>query len=53
MLGDALEHGAQIRFGIELIELRGAVEIDVIRSDLLDAVTRAVQPTEASVWVKP
>jgi hypothetical protein len=33
--------------------LRDAVEIDVIRSDLLDAVGRAVQPTHASVWIKP
>lgn len=33
--------------------LRDGVEIDVIRSDLLDAVGRAVQPTHASVWIKP
>ena len=33
--------------------LRDAVEIDAIRTDLLDAVTRAVQPTHASVWIKP
>jgi hypothetical protein len=33
--------------------LRDAVEIDVIRADLLDAVNRAVQPTNASVWIKP
>src|SRR6202023_3598062 len=33
--------------------LRDAVEIDAIRADLLDAVTRAVQPTHASVWIKP
>jgi hypothetical protein len=33
--------------------LRDAVEIDAIRSDLLDAVNRAVQPTHASVWIKP
>jgi MFS family permease len=33
--------------------LRDAVEIDVISSDLLDAVGRAVQPTHASVWIKP
>jgi hypothetical protein len=33
--------------------LRDAVEIDVIRADLLDAVNRAVQPTHASVWIKP
>jgi hypothetical protein len=32
--------------------LRDAVEIDVIRADLLDAVNRAVQPTHASVWIK-
>ena len=34
------------------VRLRDAVEIDVIRSDLLDAVNRAVQPTHASVWIK-
>ncbi|MGD0980612.1 MAG: hypothetical protein ABR946_03935 [Solirubrobacteraceae bacterium] len=33
--------------------LRDAVEIDAIRTDLLDAVNRAVQPTQASVWIKP
>jgi hypothetical protein len=33
--------------------LRDAVEIDAIRGDLLDAVNRAVQPTHASVWIKP
>jgi len=33
--------------------LRDAVEIDAIRADLLDAVERAVQPTHASVWIKP
>jgi hypothetical protein len=25
----------------------------VIRADLLDAVNRVVQPTHASVWIKP
>ena len=33
--------------------MRDAVEIDAIRIDLLDAVNRAVQPTHASVWIKP
>jgi hypothetical protein len=33
--------------------LRDAVELDAIRADLLDAVNRAVQPTHASVWIKP
>jgi hypothetical protein len=33
--------------------LRDAVEIDVIHADLLEAVNRAVQPTHASVWIKP
>jgi hypothetical protein len=33
--------------------LRDAVELDTIRADLLDAVNRAVQPTHASVWIKP
>ena len=33
--------------------LRDAVEIDAIRADLLDAVNRAVQPTHASVWIRP
>ena len=35
------------------LKLRDAVEIDAIRTDLLDAVSRAVQPTHASVWIKP
>jgi hypothetical protein len=33
--------------------LRDAVEIDAIRADLLDAVNRAVEPTHASLWIKP
>ena len=33
--------------------LRDAVEIDAIRADLLGAVNRAVEPTYASVWIKP
>jgi hypothetical protein len=33
--------------------LRDAVEIDAIRSDLLEVVNRAVEPTHASVWIKP
>ena len=33
--------------------LRDAVEIDTIRRDLLDTVNHAVQPTHASVWIKP
>jgi hypothetical protein len=33
--------------------LRDAVEIDAIRADLLDAVTRAVEPSHASIWIKP
>jgi N-terminal 7TM region of histidine kinase len=35
------------------VRLRDAVEIDGIRTDLLDTVTRAVQPSHASVWIKP
>jgi hypothetical protein len=33
--------------------LRDAVEIDAIRADLIDAVNRAVQPSHASVWIRP
>jgi hypothetical protein len=33
--------------------LRDAVELDAIREELLDVVNRAVQPTHASVWIKP
>ena len=33
--------------------LRDAVEIDAIRADLLDVVNQAVQPSHASVWIKP
>jgi ABC-type Co2+ transport system permease subunit len=32
--------------------LRDAVEIDAVRTDLLDAVNRAVQPTHASLWIR-
>ena len=33
--------------------LRDAVEIDAIRADLIGAVNRAVEPSHASVWIKP
>jgi hypothetical protein len=33
--------------------LRDAVEIDAIRAELLDTVNRAVEPTHASMWIKP
>jgi hypothetical protein len=33
--------------------LRDAVEIDAIRADLLDAVNHAVEPTHASIWIRP
>ena len=33
--------------------LRDAVEIDAIRADLLGAVNHAVEPSYASVWIKP
>jgi hypothetical protein len=32
--------------------LRDAVELDAIRSDLLDAVHDAVQPANATVWIR-
>ncbi len=34
-------------------QLRDAVEIDTIRAELLDVVHRAVEPSHASVWIKP
>ena len=33
--------------------LRDAVELETIRAELLDVVNRAVQPSHASVWIKP
>jgi hypothetical protein len=33
--------------------LRDAVELDAISADLLDTVNHAVQPTHATVWIKP
>ncbi len=33
--------------------LRDAVELETIRSELIDVVSRAVQPTHASLWIKP
>jgi len=36
-----------------IARLRDAVEIDAIRTDLLEAVNRAIEPTHASVWIRP
>ncbi len=35
------------------VRLRDAVEIDAIRSDLLEAVNGALAPAHASVWIRP
>jgi hypothetical protein len=35
------------------LRLRDAVDLDTVRGELLDAVTRAVQPAHASVWIRP
>jgi hypothetical protein len=48
----------RIRYDAEAIvaafttHLRDAVELDAIRAQLLDAVSRAVEPTHASVWIR-
>ena len=46
-------YDAEVTVAAFTARLRDAVEIDAIRTDLLDAVSRAVQPTHASVWIKP
>jgi len=46
-------YDAEAIVGAFSTRLRGAVEIDTIRTDLLDAVNRAVQPSHASIWIKP
>ena len=33
--------------------LRDAVELDAIGADLLETVQRVLQPTHASIWIKP
>ena len=45
-------YDAQATVAAFTARLRDAVEIDAIRTDLLDAVNHAVQPTHASVWIK-
>jgi hypothetical protein len=35
------------------MRLRDAVDLDTVRSELLHAVTRAVEPSHASVWIRP
>jgi len=35
------------------LRLRDAVDLDTVRGELLQAVTRAVQPAHASVWIRP
>jgi hypothetical protein len=35
------------------LRLRGAVDLDTVRGELLLAVNRAVEPTHASVWLRP
>ena len=53
-LSYAILTGLLIGTFIGLIALTtDAVEIDMIRADLLDAVNHAVQPTHASVWIRP
>ena len=35
------------------LRLRDAVDLDTVRSELLLAVDRAVEPAHASVWISP
>lgn len=35
------------------VRLRDEVDIDAVRAELVDAVTRTVQPVHASVWLRP
>jgi hypothetical protein len=46
-------YDAQATVAAFTTRLRDAVELDAIRADLLDTVHRAVQPTHASIWIKP
>jgi hypothetical protein len=46
-------YDAEAIVGAFTAKLRDAVELEAIRGDLLDAVNRAVTPTQASVWIKP
>ena len=33
--------------------LRESVDLAAVRADLLDTVSRAVEPSQASIWIKP
>jgi hypothetical protein len=33
--------------------LRDAVQLETVRSDLLDVVNRAVEPSQLSLWIRP
>jgi hypothetical protein len=35
------------------MRLRDAVDLETVRSELLQAVDRAVEPAHASVWIRP
>jgi divalent metal cation (Fe/Co/Zn/Cd) transporter len=50
---DRARYDAEATVAAFTARLRDAVEIDAIRTDLLDAVNRAVQPSHASIWIKP
>src|SRR6202044_2765977 len=46
-------YDAEVTVAAFTARLRNAVEIPAIRAALIDAVTHSVEPTHASVWIKP
>jgi hypothetical protein len=46
-------YDAEAIVGAFTLRLRDAVDLDTVRGELLQAVTRAVQPAHASVWIRP
>jgi hypothetical protein len=44
-------YDAEATVAVFAARLRGAVDLDSVRRDLLDAVGRAVEPAHASIWI--
>jgi hypothetical protein len=48
-----MRYDAEATVAAFTLRLRDAVDLDTVRTDLVDVVNQTVQATQVSIWVKP